>query len=141
MSVILLIITVLLALFSLACASIFLWLNNFPGRTLTAEDLASRNKTMIMMQLVTMALSQVTAFLAGLLSDYKNVKYAILTTVALYYVIAICMLLIVILTCASFIYRFVSKKDFPVNRSGMIRVVTIASAGLGVSIFLAWLMS
>lgn len=135
MSALLYIITIVLVVFSVVCAAIFLWLNNFSART----EISERNKSLKRMMKVTVIASMITALLTGLLSDSSSVEAAIDATVNLYFIIAISMLVVILISCMILIYRFVSHKRY--SESGVAQMLKTAVIGAVVSLVLAWLLS
>lgn len=138
MSILLFILTIVLVVLSVACSIIFLWLNNF----CTRSELASRNKSLKKMMQITMIASLITALFTGLFSNYDDVGTAINQTVILYFVIAISMLVVILMSCIVLIYRFIIKKSYPEGTSsGVAQMITIATIGIVISLILAWLLS
>ena len=138
MSLLLFILTIVLVVLSVACSAIFLWLNNFCVRS----DVAPRNKSIKNMMQLTMIGSMITALLTGLLSNLESVENAIQSTVTLYFVIAISMLVVILLSCFVLIYRFVTKRSYPEGASsGVSKMIKIATIGVVISLVLAWLLS
>lgn len=138
MSILLFILTVILTVFSIACSAIFLWLNNFS----TISDVDARNKSLKGMMQITMISSMITALLTGLLSNAEDVEKAVQSTVILYFIIVISMLMVILLSCAVLIYRFIAKKSYPEGTSsGVSKMIKIATIGASISLVLAWLLS
>ena len=138
MTTLLFILTVILTVFSVACSVIFLWLNNFTTRS----DIYSRNKSLKDMMKITMLFSEITALLTGLLSNSGAVDNAIQSTVSLYFIIAISMLIVILISGIVLIYRFISKKSYPEETSsGVSSIIKIATIGAAISLVLAWLLS
>ena len=138
MSILLFVLTVVLTFFAVACAVIYLFLNNFS----TVSDLAARNRNVKTMMKVSMIAALVTALFSGLFSDSEEVETAVGLTVILYYVIAISMLSVILLSCTVLIYRFITKKSYHEGTtSGVAKMITLAAVGAGISLVLAWLLS
>ena len=138
MTALLFILTVILTIFSVACSVIFLWLNNFSTRS----DISSRNKSLKGMMKITMFSSEITALLTGLLSNSESIDKAIQSTVSLYFIIAISMLVVILISGIVLIYRFITKKSYPEGTSsGVSNIIKIATIGVAISLVLAWLLS
>ena len=138
MALLLCILTITLTVFSVACSIIFLWLNNFSIRS----DISSRNKSVKGMMQITMIASMITALLTGLLSNAESIEASIQSTVTLYFIIAISMLVVILISCVVLIYRFITKKSYPEGTSsGVSKMIKIATIGVVISLLLAWLLS
>ncbi len=138
MSILLFVITVALTAFSVISSVIFLWINNFSSRL----DAESRNKGIKHMMRITMIAAMVSALLTGLLSDSGTVEAAISSTVTLYFIIAISMLSVILLSAAVLIYRFISSRHYSSGTSsGISQIITVSAIGAAVSLVLAWLLS
>lgn len=138
MSILLYTATIMLNIITVACAGVFLWLNNFSVRS----DVLSRNNSLRRIMMFSMIFSMVAALLTGLLSHSDAVEKSINSTATLYFIIATSMLLIILSSCAVLIYRLISKKSYPEGTSsGISQIIRIAGIGAAVSLILAWVLS
>ena len=138
MSVLFFVITIILIAISVACSVIFLWLNNFSTRS----DIYHRNTSVRTMMQITMIAAMVTTLLSGFLSNSKSVEQAIQMMVTLYFIIAISMLVVILLSCIVLIYRFIARDSYPAGTSSGVLVIIITSTiGALISLIFAWFLS
>lgn len=136
MSILLFWLTVVLAVISAACGLVFLYLNHFTDR----GELKARNRGLQTIMGATLAAALVLALFCGLLSDAAAAE-AVDTTVRLYFIIAVAMLVVVLASLAALIYRLVSRLPYADASASVGRVIGMASVGAALGLLLAWLFS
>ena len=138
MSTILFISTLVLNLACIAFSGVYVWLNAFSKIT----DLADRNKSILRITSVSMAVTMLFAFLSCLLSKSGEIEAAIQRTTTLYGLIAVSWLIVLVLCGAAMIFSLVSKKEFRKDLVTSVKsIFIIALCGAVAAMVFSWLFS